>query len=63
VLAATLSHPAIHCAVIGVKDGDQVREAAGATDKSIDRPDYFKIRQMLNFAAPAKIKDAGGKVK
>jgi len=63
VLAATLSHPAIHCAVIGVKNGAQVREAAGALGKPIDRPDYFKIRQMLNFAAPAKIKDAGGTVK
>ena len=63
VLAATLSHPAIHCAVIGVKSGDQVREAAGALEKSVDRPDYFKIRQALNFAAPAKIQDASGKVK
>lgn len=63
VLAATLSHPAIHCAVIGVKNGNQVREAAGAVAKSIDRPDYFQVRQMLNFAAPAKIRDAGGKVK
>jgi aryl-alcohol dehydrogenase-like predicted oxidoreductase len=63
VLAATLSHPAIHCAVIGVKTRDQIREAVGAMEKKIDRPDYFKIRQTLNLAAPPKIQDASGKVK
>ena len=63
VLAATLTHPAIHVAIIGVKTSDQVREAVGAMEKRIDRPDYFRIRQILNFAAPPKIKDAGGTIK
>lgn len=63
VLAATLAHPAIHCAVIGIKTEDQLREAVGALEKTIDRPDYFKIRQALNFGPPAKIKDASGAVK
>jgi aryl-alcohol dehydrogenase-like predicted oxidoreductase len=63
VLAATLSHPAIHCAVVGIKTRDQVREAVAALGKKIDRPDYFRIRQILNPALQVKIKDAGGKEK
>ena len=57
VLAATLAHPAIHSAVIGVKNSDQVKEAVGALETEIDRPDYFKIRRMLDPAAQVKIKD------
>jgi myo-inositol catabolism protein IolS len=63
VLAVTLTHPAIHSAVIGVKNSDQVKEAVGALSKEIDRPDYFKIRRMLDPAAQVKIKDTTGKVK
>ncbi len=63
VLAATLAHPAIHCAIIGVKDENQVREAVGAMDKTVDRPDYFKIRQILSLGEAVKIKDASGQVK
>jgi aryl-alcohol dehydrogenase-like predicted oxidoreductase len=63
VLAATLTHPAIHSAVIGVKNGAQVKEAMGALAKEIDRPDYFKIRRTLDPTAQVKIKDATGKVK
>ncbi|MDD8015023.1 MAG: aldo/keto reductase [Acidobacteriota bacterium] len=63
VLAATIEHPAVHSAIAGIKTSEQVREAAGAMGKRIDRPDYFKIRQILNVSAPAKIQDAGGKVK
>jgi aryl-alcohol dehydrogenase-like predicted oxidoreductase len=63
VLAATLTHPVIHTAVVGIKTSDQIREAAGALGKTIDRPDYYAIRQTLNLGAQAKIKDAGGTVK
>jgi aryl-alcohol dehydrogenase-like predicted oxidoreductase len=63
VLAATLTHPAIHAAVVGIKTSDQIREAVGATARTIDRPDYFAIRQTLNPGAQVKIKDAGGIVK
>lgn len=63
VLAATLTHPAIQSAVVGIKTGDQIREAVGALAKTIERPDYFAIRRILNPAAQAKIKDAGGAVK
>jgi len=63
VLAATLAHPAIQAAVVGIKTGDQIREAVGALAKTIERSDYFAIRRILNPAAQAKIKDAGGAVK
>lgn len=63
VLAATLTHPAIHTAVVGIKTSDQIREAAGALAKTIDRSDYFAIRRILSPAAQVKIKDAGGAVK
>ncbi|OGD18647.1 MAG: hypothetical protein A2W03_08620 [Candidatus Aminicenantes bacterium RBG_16_63_16] len=62
VLAATLTHPAIHAAVVGVKTEAQIREAVGAMGKTIDRPDYFAVRQILH-PAQVKIKDAGGTVK
>ncbi len=63
VLAATLTHPAIQAAVVGIKTADQIREAAGALAKTIERPDYFAVRRILNPASQAKIKDAGGAVK
>ncbi len=62
VLAATLTHPAIHAAVVGIKTEAQIREAVGALGKAIDRPDYFAIRQLLN-PVQVKVKDAGGTVK
>jgi aryl-alcohol dehydrogenase-like predicted oxidoreductase len=62
VLAATLTHPAIDAAVVGIKTDAQIREAVGALEKTIDRPDYYAIRQLLN-PAQVKVKDAGGVVK
>jgi aryl-alcohol dehydrogenase-like predicted oxidoreductase len=62
VLAATLKHPAIHAAVVGIKTDAQIREAVGALGKEIDRPDYYAIRQLLN-PVQVKVKDAGGTVK
>jgi aryl-alcohol dehydrogenase-like predicted oxidoreductase len=63
VLAATLMHPAIHCAIVGIKTPAQVTEAAGAFGKSVSRADYFAIRKALTIDAPRKLKDAGGNVK
>jgi aryl-alcohol dehydrogenase-like predicted oxidoreductase len=63
VLAATLAHPAVHAAVVGVKDESQIREAAGALARTIERPDYFEIRRALNFGPGAKIRDADGRSK
>jgi len=62
VLAATLPHPAIDAAVVGVKTEAQIREAVGALGATIERPDYFAIRQLLNPVL-VKVKDAGGTVK
>ncbi len=63
VLAATLMHPSIHVAVAGVKTPDQIKEAAGAMETFIERPDYFAIRTALQIDGPRKIKDASGTVK
>ncbi len=63
VLAATLMHPAIQVAVVGIKSAVQIREAVGAMGRVLDRPDYFSVRKALAIDAPTKIKDAGGKVK
>jgi aryl-alcohol dehydrogenase-like predicted oxidoreductase len=63
VLAATLSHPAVHAAIVGIKDESQIREAAGALDRTIARPDYFEIREALSLGAAAKIRDVDGRVK
>lgn len=63
VLTATLAHPAIHVAIVGIKNAEQIREAAGAMDKKIEREDYFKIRSILDISAKPKPKDASGTVK
>jgi len=48
VLAATLAHPAVHCAIVGIKTPAQIKEAAGAMGKTISREDYFKIRDAIH---------------
>ena len=63
VLAATLMHPAIHVAIVGIKTPAQIREAVGAMGKALGREDYFAVRAALALSAPPKVKDATGKVK
>jgi len=46
-LAATVAHPAIHCAIVGIKNADQVREAAGAADVELTREEYHAVRRAL----------------
>lgn len=46
-LAATLAHPAITCPIVGIKNPAQIEEAAGAIGKTIQREDYYKIRDTL----------------
>ena len=46
-LAATLAHPAITCPIVGIKNPAQIEEAAGAVGKTLDREDYYKIRDTL----------------
>ena len=60
VLTATLMHPGIDVAVIGIKTPEQIREALGAWGQTISREDYFAVRSILNIDTPAKIKDAKG---
>ncbi|MCL4377985.1 MAG: aldo/keto reductase [Actinobacteria bacterium] len=47
VLTATLMHPAIHSAIVGIKNKKQIEEAAGAIGKSLNREDYWQVRQIL----------------
>ncbi len=46
-LAATIAHPAIHCAIVGIKNADQIREAAGAADVEITLEEYHAVRSAL----------------
>jgi aryl-alcohol dehydrogenase-like predicted oxidoreductase len=61
VLSATLMHPAIQVAILGIKTPAQIAEAAGAMGTILDRKDYYAIRSALSFGAAAKVKDASGK--
>ena len=63
ILAATLIHPGIHVAVVGIKNRPQIVEAIGAMGKTISREDYFAIRKALAIDGISKIKDATGKRK
>ena len=63
VLAATLMHPAIQVAVVGIKTPDQIEDAAGALGKTLARDDYFAVRKALALGSAAKIRDRSGKVK
>jgi len=60
VLRATLMHPAIHSAIVGIKTRDQIKEAAGVFGKHIGRSDYFEIRRLLSVDSASRIKDASG---
>jgi aryl-alcohol dehydrogenase-like predicted oxidoreductase len=61
ILAATLKHPAIQAAVVGIKTPEQIAEAVGAIGIMIERQDYFAIRAALSPAK--KVKDATGTAK
>ncbi|MHB9107407.1 MAG: aldo/keto reductase [Armatimonadota bacterium] len=63
ILTATLMHPAIQVAVVGIKTPDQIKEAAGALGHTLDRADYFAVRNAVNVAGQKRIRDATGTVK
>jgi aryl-alcohol dehydrogenase-like predicted oxidoreductase len=63
ILTATLMHPAIQVAIVGIKTAAQIREASEVMGKTLSRSDYFTIRNTLTFAVEVKIKDATGKTK
>ena len=48
ILAATLAHPYVNCAIVGIKTAAQIEEAAGAMGKTIEREDYFAIRDTIH---------------
>jgi len=60
VLTATLMHPGIDVAVVGIKNKAQIAEAIGAMGKTISREDCFAVRKTLTIDGASKIKDAGG---
>lgn len=47
VLAATLMHPGIHCALTGPKRPEQIEETAGAMGHRIEWEDYEDLREAL----------------
>lgn len=63
VLVATLMHPAVDVAVVGIKNPSQITEAVGAMGKTISREDYFTIRKTLAIEGISKIKDTTGQRK
>jgi aryl-alcohol dehydrogenase-like predicted oxidoreductase len=63
ILTATLMHPGIQVAVVGIKNRPQIIEAIGAMGKTISREDYFAVRKALAIDGISKIKDASGKRK
>ena len=62
VLSATLMHPAIHVAVVGIKNTAQIEEAVGAMGRALEREDYFAVRHAL-VQDTVKARDAHGVVK
>jgi aryl-alcohol dehydrogenase-like predicted oxidoreductase len=47
VLTATLMHPGIECAIVGIKKPAHIEEAAGALDTQISREDFFTVRNLV----------------
>jgi len=47
VLAATLMHPAVHSAIVGIKRPEQIEEAAGAMGKVLTVEEYHRLRDLL----------------
>jgi aryl-alcohol dehydrogenase-like predicted oxidoreductase len=60
VLTATLMHPGIDVAIVGIKNQKQIAEAIGVMGKTISREDCFAVRKTLAIDGAAKIKDASG---
>ncbi|MDT8299949.1 MAG: aldo/keto reductase [Sedimentisphaerales bacterium] len=63
VLAATLMHPGIDAAIVGIKNPSQITEALVAIGTTISREDYFAVRKTLTIGGISKIQDASGEKK
>jgi len=48
VVIATLMHPGITSAIVGIKTAQQIEEAAAAMGKTISREDWNRVRGLLN---------------
>ncbi len=48
VLAATLMHPAIDSAIVGIKTPEQIEEAAGAMGRRLSTDDWNEVRTILD---------------
>jgi aryl-alcohol dehydrogenase-like predicted oxidoreductase len=48
VLTATLAHPGVTCAIVGVKEPAHITEAAGAMNKTISREDWYALRSLVH---------------
>jgi len=60
VLSATLMHPAIQVALVGVKKAEQIQEAAAVLGKMLSREHYFAVRRILSIEGLPKVQDARG---
>ena len=47
ILRATVMHPAVTCAIVGIKRPEQIEDAVGMADVSLSRQDYYRIRDAL----------------
>jgi hypothetical protein len=46
-LRFVMDHPAIHCAIVGIKNAGQIADAAGAMGWSLGREDYHDLRRLF----------------
>jgi len=46
-IRGVLEHPAVHCTIVGIKNPEQIREAAGALGWSLTREQYYDVRTAL----------------
>ncbi len=46
-IMATVAHPAVTCAIVGIKRPEQIEEAAGAIGKGLSRQEYYRVRDAL----------------
>jgi aryl-alcohol dehydrogenase-like predicted oxidoreductase len=47
VLRATVMHPAVTCAIVGVKRPEHIEDAVGMADVSLSRRQYYRVRDCL----------------
>ncbi len=47
-LRATISHPAVTSAIVGIKRPEQIEDAAGAMDFELSRQEYYGVRDALS---------------